>query len=362
MMNGGNMNIGLITINDNNNYGNRLQNYATQEFFRKNYGIDVYTIKNTILLNKNNKNFKYFIKYIVANINLLRERVSISKRQQCFNKFNKKIKYNKFIINWYGNYKKVSDSYDAFLVGSDQVWNPYGRMSDIELLAFTNKRKIAFSPSFAVSEIRKSDKEILKREINKFDAISVRENEGKRILEEITDKDIEILVDPTMLLYSTDWDKIMKKPKQLKSDRFILNYFLGKLSIERKNEIEKIAKENGCEIINILDKKSPFYKTGPSEFLYLEKHAFLICTDSFHSSVFALLYNKPFIVFEREDKVVKMNSRLNTLLSKFKLENRYYKGKITKDLLEANYEEAYNILEEERKKSDIFLRKALIIE
>ena len=356
------MKIGLITINDNNNYGNRLQNYATQEFFHKNYNIDVYTIKNSILLNKNHKDFKYFIKYIVANIILLCEKISMSKRQQYFNKFNKKIKYNNFIINWYRNYKKVSNSYDAFLVGSDQVWNPYGRMSEVELLAFTDKKKIAFAPSFAVSEIRKKDKEILQREINKFDAISVRENEGKKILEEITTKDIKILVDPTMLLDSTDWDKIINKPKQLKSDRFILNYFLGNLSTERKKEIERIAKENGCEIINILDKKSPFYKTGPSEFLYLEKHAFLICTDSFHSSVFALLYNKPFIVFEREDKVVNMNSRLNTLLSKFKLQDRYYKGKITNDLLKANYEEAYKILKEERNNSEIFLRKALEIE
>ena len=71
-------------------------------------------------------------------------------------------------------------------------------------------------------------------------------------------------------------------PKQLKNDKYILNYFLGELSEQRKNEIERIAKENDCEIINILDKNGPYYETGPSEFLYLEQNAFLICTDSFH--------------------------------------------------------------------------------
>ena len=145
--------------------------------------------------------------------------------------------------------------------------------------------------------------------------------------------------------------------------KYILNYFLGELSEERKKEIDRIAKENNCEVINILDKKSPFYQTGPSEFLWLEKNAFLICTDSFHSSVFAILYNRPFIVFDREGNGQGKNSRIETLISKFKLKNREYNGKnITQENLEHDYTEAYKILEEERKKSDKFLRKALDIE
>lgn len=353
------MKIGLITINDNNNYGNRLQNFATQEFFHKKYNIDVYTIKNSILLNKNQKNLKYFIKFFVANLKLVLEKFSLSKRQQAFNQFNKKIKYNKNIINWYGNYKKISNEYDMFLVGSDQVWNPYGRMSDIELLSFTEKSKISFAPSFGVSEIREKDKEKLKKEINKFKAISVRENEGKKIIQEVTDKNVEVLVDPTMLLESNDWDNVIRKPSQLKTDKYILNYFLGNLSEDKKQEIERIAKENNCEIINILDKNSPFYQTGPSEFLYLEKNAFLICTDSFHSCVFAIIYNRPFVVFNREDKNVSMNSRIKTLLSKFNLENRYFKNSITNELLECDYTESHLILKEERLKAVNFINEAL---
>lgn len=97
--------------------------------------------------------------------------------------------------------------------------------------------------------------------------------------------------------------------------------------------------------------------------MWLEKNAFLICTDSFHSSVFAILYNRPFIVFDREGNGQGMNSRIETLISKFKLKNREYNGKnITKENLEHDYTEAYKILDEERKKSDNFLRKALDIE
>lgn len=77
-----------------------------------------------------------------------------------------------------------------------------------------------------------------------------------------------------MLLTADEWDKVSRKPKMLKIDKFILNYFLGELSEKRKEEIQRIADENDCEVINILDKNSPFYECGPSEFLYLEKHAF----------------------------------------------------------------------------------------
>ena len=202
--------------------------------------------------------------------------------------------------------------------------------------------------------------------MSEFKNVSLREETGKKIYYDITGKeDAIVCLDPTMLLKQQEWDKVSNRPKQLdnlKSSKYILNYFLGELSKERKDEINRIAKENNCEIINILDKNNPFYETGPSEFLYLEKNAFLICTDSFHSSVFAILYNTPFVVFDREDKVASMNSRIECLLSKFKLTDRYYKGKITDNLLKCDYTEAYKILEEERKKSDIFLRKALDID
>ena len=187
--------------------------------------------------------------------------------------------------------------------------------------------------------------------------LSVREDTGKDIIENLTGReDIQVLVDPTMLLTSEEWNKVIKKPKQLKTDKYILNYFLGELSDKRKQEIERIAKENNCEIINILDKNSPFYENGPSEFLYLEKNAFMICTDSFHSCVFAILFNRPFVVFDREDSHVKMNSRLDTLLNKFNLKSKWFNDKITKEQLQANYKEVYQILEEERKKAEKFIK------
>ena len=257
-------------------------------------------------------------------------------------------------------FKKIK--YNKVFVGSDQVWNPFfGRLRDIDLLVNVPPHKrYAFSASFGVSQLPKNTHQKVRKELSLFNKISVREYRAKEIVENLTERtDVEVLVDPTMLLTPKEWDRVSKKPMQLDFDNYILNYFLGELSEARRKEIERIAKENNCKIINILDRNDPFYVCGPSEFLYLEKHAFLICTDSFHSSVFAILYDRPFIVFDREDNAVKMNSRIDTLLDKFNLKNRRYNGRITSENLEHDYKDAYKILEEERKKSFKFLEEAL---
>lgn len=355
--------IGIITIYDNNNYGNRLQNYATQQVIYK-YNIEPVTIKNSIVTNKKENSKLLYILRIIKGIyiDLKLFYCSNKNRLKKFNMFNKYINITKKKLNFLD--KNIGKKFSYFITGSDQVWNPnFGRLRDTELLNFpSSEQKIAFAASFGISELPDQYKQKTAEALKTFKAISVREDTGKKIVEELTGRtDVEVLVDPTMLLTPEEWDKVSKKPEQLNFDKYILCYFLGELSEQRKKEIERVAKENNCKIINILDKKDPFYETGPSEFLYLEKNAFLICTDSFHSSVFAILYNRPFIVFDREDSLVKMNSRLDTLLKKFELEDRWYEGEIKEEQLKTDYTKAYEILEKEREKSMKFLKKALDI-
>lgn len=341
--------IGIITLNDDINFGNRLQNYAVQTFFEK-MGFETMTLR---------RKEKFDIKRTIKALINYKGQRNYENRVKIFKKFNEKYIKTK-IINKVK--PSLNDEFTFFSTGSDQVWNPtFGAMSSFELLSdFYPEKRISFAASFGVSDLSTQDKKIAKIELSKYKSISVREDRGKEIVEELTGrKDVEVLVDPTMLLTSKEWDKISKKPTMLKNDKYILNYFLGELSDERKFEIERIAKENGCEIINMLDKTCPFYKCGPSEFLYLEKNASLICTDSFHSSIFAIIYNVPFLVFDREDKMARMSSRIETLLSKFNLKDRKYTGKITSKDLKANYSAAYKILEKEREKSKKFLEKAL---
>lgn len=348
--------IGIITISDNNNYGNRLQNYASQEVIKKYCDVDtIWNEKDESTIDK----LKFYIKLFIKSI--INYRIFL--RYSNFIQFSKGIKYSKYKVKHNVFPDGLNSNYDYFVVGSDQVWNPkFDFLSDIELLKFADgKKRISFCASFGISNIPVEHHMRINNELSKFKMISVREDSGKKIIEDIVErKDVEVLVDPTMLLTKDDWKKVSKKPKRLKVDKYILCYFLGKLSESRKLEIERVAKEKGYNIINILDKNDPFFTSGPSEFLYLEEHAELICTDSFHSSVFAILYNRPFVVFNREDNTVSMNSRIETLISKFNLKNREYNGKnITYDNLNHDYTEAYKILEREREKANNFLMRAL---
>ena len=347
--------IGILTLNGNNNFGNKLQNYALKFYLEKyNYRVETIWFYN---------NLKSRISPIIKKFFPAKKSY---KRENIFENFTKKYLNRKYYHNC-----MIDNYYDKFIVGSDQVWNYEfsGVKKDFDrfCLNFSNKEKnISYAASIGTEKISSEFKDKFKNNLKNIKYISVREKQAEEELKKITKRDdIKTLIDPTMLLEAEDWERILKKPKQLNNcQKYILNYFLGDLSDEKKSEIERIAKENNCAIINVLDKSDPLYITGPEEFLYLEKNAFLICTDSFHSSVFAILFNRPFIVFERESKgCSSMNSRIETLLTKFKLENRKYNGKkITNKILEHDYKDAYKILEKERKKSEEFLKKALDIE
>ena len=349
--------VAILTINDDLNYGNRLQNYAVQEVLKKN-NLKCETINNQ----KGKYGIYFYLQKLKDIIKKIVKKDNITKRYLNFTKFNKNIKYSKYKIDENHIPRKLHDKYDIFITGSDQVWNPnFVRMSDVYFLTFVPEgKRNAFSASFGINKIPEDMLEYYKIRLEKFKNISVREEKGRAIIEELTGrKDVEVLVDPTMLVTTEEWSKLAKKPKQLKADKFILNYFLGELSESRRDEINKIAKENNCKVINILDKNSSFYELGPREFLYLEKNAFLVCTDSFHSCVFAILFGKPFIIFDREDNEVKMSSRLETLLKKFKLEDRWYRDSITKEMLQINYSNTYKILEKEREKANNFIKKVI---
>ena len=360
--------VGIITM-IGNNFGNRLQNYALQEYLKK-IGLKVETIYNYVYeIPKTKKNIFTIPKKIYSSLkNMMLEkkyRTINKERDSLFRDFNDKyINFSEERIDERYDLTNLPSKFDNFIVGSDQVWNPYAyRNKDIDFCTFSPKEKnISYAVSFGIEVLEQKFEEIYSKGLDNFNYISVREDKGAEIAKKITNRDdIEVSIDPTMLLTKEEWINVEQKPLKLKNEKYILNYFLGELSKERKQEIERIAKEHKCKIINILDKNDSFYASGPSEFLYLERNAFLICTDSFHSCVFAILFNTPFIVFNRKDKTVNMNSRIETLLSKFNLENRYYKGNIDEKLLKADYKKTYKILENERKKSFEFLKKSLNI-
>lgn len=340
--------IGIITILGNNNCGNRLQNYALQEVLKK-YCDKVDTLRNETFLNWNEKYYIGILRLINKNIK------SIFKVNKYFKNFDKKIKFSNRYVTIKS--KRISKKYDFFVAGSDQIWKPTRkRLSKIDLLGFAEPQKrISYAASFGLEKIDEKYYKILREELPKFKAISVREEAGIEIIKDATGiENVSVVLDPTLLLEKDVWETIERKPENFDKKKYIFTYFLG----DEKTE-ELVKKIFGVEY-SVVD----FYKGiyGPSEFLYLINHAEYILTDSFHGTVFSILFKKKFYVFDRKqiDLNNNMNSRLDTLLGKLSLQER----KIN-DLNQINlnnvidYEIVEKKLENERKKSYDFLDKAL---
>ena len=365
--------IGIMTLNGCYNYGNRLQNYALQESL-KFLGFVVETIINRRTTKKTkfikrihnlgtNSYKEIYIKAYNKTWRKIRKK-SIVKRTENFKEFTLNyINETNYFISENNIPKNLSDRYDYFVTGSDQVWNPVNTLgSSIFFLTFAEKHKrIAYAPSFGVSEIKPEYKEKYKEWISEIPWLSVREDDGARIIKELTGRDAPVLVDPTLLLTKEKWLSIAKEAQNKPKGNYLLTYFLGGIPPKYKKQIKKIAKVNNLEVINLADiRDKETYRTGPSEFIDYINSCSVFCTDSFHGVVFSILFEKPFIVYERMGSTLSMFSRIETLLKKFKLESRKAENiKSNEDVFNIDFSHVPAILEAERKKSYDFLKEAL---
>lgn len=359
------MQIGIVSIYGYENFGNRLQNYALQQILLK-YADEVITIRNRArirwylkdsargLLNSftsNGRNSRIQIKNRSGKI-FTDTHIYSSSRNYCYFRRKRPL--------------KMLDRCDLYCAGSDQIWNPlFGRSGLFNYLDFADyDRTFSYAASFGIDAIPPQHLDAVRNGLNHIKYISVREEAGKRIVQELTGRtDVQVLVDPTMLLTADEWDIIAEKPRGDIPERYILTYFLGNVSDARRAVIVQKAQELGCAIIELMDPNSPFYAIGPEHFVYLIKHAVLVCTDSFHGSVFSFLYGKPLAIFERTGNGEDMSSRLITLTDKFSLKKCVAVADSLPDIsAELDYSNGYAILEQERSKSkayfDMILREA----
>lgn len=360
------MKIAIITIIDMINYGNRLQNYAVQRILESK-GYEVETI-NAISLRRFCMNFtKKFMQGFLPH-SLVKKRAYWS-REIVFEQFTKKYISQRNLLSIDGKIsKRIIADYDFFFVGSDQIWNPEFAALDIpnggtynRFLAFANqKQKIALAPSFGVDRIPEEYKDRYTEGLKKFKAISCREEVGADIVEDLSGERPPVLIDPTLMLSKNEWNKIVEEIPELDIGRpYILKYVLGIQSQEYRTRIEKLAEENGLQIIELLkEDNNKLFNASPGMFIWLIKNASLVCTDSFHATVFSFIYDVPYLLHEREDTLQSMNSRITTLLQKLGLP-QITDDNMPQNVLTCNYKEAKNKLENEKRYFDEFLEKAL---
>ena len=332
------MKISIVTLNGYKNYGNRLQLFAlSRTLAAMNNKVSVFwprTLK---------ENLKIFVKCYTPF-------VPHSIKEKKLNFFTKK----------YITRSVTTRHSGVAVIGSDQVWNPRYIEERPYLLMNDCRDAISHAASMGIATLEPQQKEMFRDLLKKVNAISVREKSAKELLQPLTDKKIEVVLDPTLLLDKSEYEQLERKPKNLKNnEKYILCYILG--NREQQTIIEKYANEHDLKVILFSDKRDSDY--GVEEFLYLIHHAQLICTDSFHACVFSFIFERPFVAFRRTGVSNYMYTRLQNLIETFNLKNREFNGKeITKENLEVNYTEAKKILKKEQKKSLDFLKRALDIE
>ncbi len=342
--------VAIITIQDYN-YGNRLQNYALQELL-KSYGLKVVSLKRG-----NKPGLKDSIRKVVRHL-ISKMIGTISSR---FDDFNQNIKFADIYLEANNAPVGLSGAFDYFVVGSDQVWNPnYDIVGIADLLYFTKKeKKISYAASFGVKEISEDKKREFREYLSDFAYISVREDAGKEIVEQLTGRIPCVVLDPTLMLSKDKWTSIAKKMHQMPKNKYVFVYFLGPKNDAALKSIQQY-KRNGFEIYDILslEKNGHRKAIGPSEFLYLIEHSCAVLTDSFHATVFSIIYFKEFIVYNRSG--MDMSSRIITLAKMLNMQLQHGNNGILlccDDV--AEYEKINKSLDNLRAQSDAFLRQAL---
>ena len=369
--------VGILTITDGANYGNRLQNYAMQELLSS-LDLEVETIQRETSRDKHGiVLLKYLAKqYIKRLIGKNNTDFALRERKRKFSEFNRTyIRFSNTCLSNNQAPEDLKNQYDYFICGSDQIWNANFDVvkCDIKnhLAAFAYPcQRISFAASFGTSRIASGFEDIFKNELSKFKAIAVREDAGKAIVESLTGKNATVVLDPTLLLNQNDWVHVENKPNFIDEEEYIVTYFLGGRNKRIQSILQTIASNENLKIINLeiefirddsIEDQDVFLTT-PDEFVWLIHHAKYVLTDSFHASVFSIIFKKPFLVYERiaTEKGNDMSSRIDTLLSKFNLQEcRDNIDNPTKIPVKPDYSAVNRQLEIERKKAIDFLKKAL---
>lgn len=309
------MKVGILTFTEGTNIGQRLQNYALQQVINSLFSeVQVLTIRQGYPFNLIKRNIKNTISFFKNPIQQIRG----YKRQRKFSLFNEKyIQFYPVEMPFSANNSIFAQEFDWFVAGSDQIWNPNSPfVSKNYFLTFAKyHQRLTYAPSFSVDEIPLDKINEYKKYLQGFKHITVREDRGAEIVKKLTNVPVEVVLDPTLLLERVEYDKIKKIYSERPLEKYILALYLGD---RPQNDIDVISKQIGYKVFYI-EKDS---EIGPDEFLDVIDHAELVLTDSYHVTIFSIIYQRPFINFTRSGIGKTMNSRFETLYRMLNIRNR----------------------------------------
>lgn len=360
-----NRNLGIVTFHRAINYGAVLQVYALQNMITK-LGKDSHVIdyRNPILEKKHqeksilkSKGLKDIIKYFL----LYRD---YNKKHKKFREFSRQhLDISETCITQ-NDLKEQTTKYSAFICGSDQVWNHNITEFDTTyFLSFADKKqRKSYAASFGISNIEEQLKDKYAKLLNEFNNLATREKQGSEIIKELTGREAEIVLDPTLLLDKDEWFKLSSN--NIIEEKYVLIYGFGgsknliplAKSLARKQKLKVIIIGNSHK----KDKEITYIKSaGPKDWLSLFKNAEYVFTNSFHGTAFSINFQKNFYV-ELLPAETGVNSRIEDILALFNLKHRLIKS--SDNLIfesSIDYEQVMKILKMEREKSIDILKEII---
>lgn len=384
------MKIGIITIYfKSTNYGGNLQAYALCEallkqgcdaeqiaFLRKNANKSI--LKRFFsdgLINFFRKSIRHAKETVLAPFSHIEaKKLNLySRREKAFSHFNVAVIPHSERCYTDVTIAECVTDYDCFITGSDQVWN-FAWYSPAHFLDFvpSDKIKMSYAASIARDDLSEEQKEIFRKSLADYKAVSVREKSAEKLLEGLSPVGVQTVLDPTLLLAKEDWDKVCAD--RVIEDAYIFCYFLGDNRKERQIA-KKFAEAKGLKLvalphtagIKLKDRKfgdERLYDVSPEQFLSLIKHAAYVLTDSFHAVVFSNIYEKQYFVFNRS-KRGEMSSRIVDVTGLFGQQDRFCAGKEREklsyiaSLADIDYTKEKPIFEQRKAESIEFLKKNL---
>lgn len=231
--------------------------------------------------------------------------LGFDKKTKLFDEFMQLVRHTEEYTN--DTICKISDTYDYWITGSDQVWNPETYIgAPLYFLKGMRGIKIAYAASSLLEYNSVQEKEIYDA-LEDFAAVSVRECGYARTISHIINCDVDVVLDPTLLLCAKDWNQISVEPSI--QERYAFVYLINASDKERKN-VYFACKRHGLRVVIVPHAQGWYHcaddkyydiraaAIGPREWIGYIKNAEIVITDSFHGTIFSVNYHKRFLSFD----------------------------------------------------------------
>jgi hypothetical protein len=316
--------IGILTFHAVSNYGAVLQAYALMSYLRRQgHEVELIDYQPDYLMGR----YQITAKALLHPISWVKWLKAV--RFKGFNKKHLKVSSCRYASR--DELFTAADVYDVVITGSDQVWNPEiakpAMVDPAFFLDFVSegKRRISYAASFGVDSISEEFHAEVRGLLGRMDAIAIREQSGKEIVCSLIGEDaaVEVVPDPTLLLES--YDDLASKPS--------LEGYVFVYRVQTSELVEKVARAasdyagvplvKGFNTIRIWKEGAKVVLPDPKGWLGYIKHADVVVTNSFHGTIFSILFRKKFFTVSLTGKTAKRNARLLFLLEKLGLEDRF---------------------------------------